>query len=80
MPTQMLPLLPPLIKTKPFPQTFVVQLLSRVQLCAIPWTEAPRASLSFAISWSLRPASHCRLQGRPHFPEWETEAQRGEVA
>ena len=31
----------------------VVQLLSRVQLFATPWTAAHQASLSFAISWSL---------------------------
>ena len=32
---------------------FVVQLLSRVQLFAIPWTAAYQASLSFIISQSL---------------------------
>ena len=32
---------------------FVVQLLSRVWLFAIPWTAAHQASLSFTISWSL---------------------------
>ena len=32
---------------------FVVQLLSRVQLFATPWTAAPQASLSFTISQSL---------------------------
>ena len=31
----------------------VVQLLSRVWLFATPWTEAPQASLSFTICWSL---------------------------
>ena len=31
----------------------VVQLLSRVQLFATPWTAACRASLSFTIFWSL---------------------------
>ena len=31
----------------------VVQLLSRVQLFATPWTAACQASLSFTISWSL---------------------------
>ena len=31
----------------------VVQLLSRVQLFATPWTAAPQASLSFTISQSL---------------------------
>ena len=30
-----------------------VQLLSRVQLFATPWTVARQASLSFAISWSM---------------------------
>ena len=30
-----------------------VQSLSRVQLFAIPWTEAHQAILSFTISWSL---------------------------
>ena len=29
------------------------QLLSHVQLCAIPWTAACQASLSFTASWSL---------------------------
>ena len=32
---------------------FVVQLVSHVQLFAIPWTIARKASLSFTISWSL---------------------------
>jgi len=31
----------------------IVQLLSRVQLFATPWTAACQASLSFTISWSL---------------------------
>ena len=31
----------------------VVQSLSRVQLFAIPWTEACQTSLSYTISWSL---------------------------
>ena len=31
----------------------VVQLLIRVRLFAIPWTEAYQASLSFTLSWSL---------------------------
>ena len=31
----------------------VVQSLSRVQLFAIPWTEAHQAILSFTLSWSL---------------------------
>ena len=31
----------------------VVQLLSHVQLFAIPWTAACQASLSFTISWNL---------------------------
>ena len=31
----------------------VVQLLSRAQLLATPWTAAHQASLSFTISWSL---------------------------
>ena len=31
----------------------VVQLLSRVELFATPWTAACRASLSFTIFWSL---------------------------
>ena len=31
----------------------VVQLLSRVQLFATPWTAACQVSLSFTISWSL---------------------------
>ena len=31
----------------------VVQLLTRVQLFAAPWTAAQQASLSFTISWSL---------------------------
>ena len=31
----------------------VVQLLSHVQLFAIPWTAAQQASLSFTISWNL---------------------------
>ena len=30
-----------------------VQSLSRVQLCATPWTAARQASLSFTVSWSL---------------------------
>ena len=34
-------------------QTFVVQLLSRVQLFATPWTAAQQASLFFTISQSL---------------------------
>ena len=33
--------------------SFVVQLLSRVQLFATPWTSAHQASLSITISWSL---------------------------
>ena len=33
--------------------SFVVQLLSHVQLLATPWTTAHQASLSFTISWSL---------------------------
>ena len=33
--------------------TFVVQLFSRVQLFATPWTTAPQASLSFTISRSF---------------------------
>ena len=37
---------------KPDP-TFVVQLLSHIQLFATPWTAARQASLSFTISWSL---------------------------
>ena len=32
---------------------FAIQLLSRVQLFAAPWTAALQASLSFTISWSL---------------------------
>ena len=32
---------------------FVVQLLSRVQIFATPWTAAHQACLSFNISWSL---------------------------
>ena len=31
----------------------VVQLLSQVQLSAIPWTAAGQASLPFTVSWSL---------------------------
>ena len=31
----------------------VVQSLSRVRLFVTPWTEAPQASLSFTICWSL---------------------------
>ena len=31
----------------------VVQSLSRVRLCATPWTAAHQASLAFTISWSL---------------------------
>ena len=31
----------------------IVQLLSRVQLFATPWTAAHQASQSFTISWSL---------------------------
>ena len=33
--------------------SFVVQLLSHVQLFVTPWTAACQASLSFTISWSL---------------------------
>ena len=33
--------------------SLVVQLLSRVQLFAAPWTAALQASRSFTISWSL---------------------------
>ena len=33
--------------------SFVVQLLSCVQLFATPWTAARQASLSFTISWNL---------------------------
>ena len=35
------------------PHHVVVQLFTRVQLFAIPWTAARQASLSFSISWSL---------------------------
>ena len=31
----------------------VIQLLSHVQLCVIPWTAEHRAPLSFTISWNL---------------------------
>ena len=31
----------------------VIQLLSHVRLFVTSWTEAPQASLSFTISWSL---------------------------
>ena len=31
----------------------MVHLLSRVRIFATPWTAAPRASLSFTVSWSL---------------------------
>ena len=34
-------------------EVVVVQIFSRVQLLAIPWTAACHASLSFPISWSL---------------------------
>ena len=34
-------------------KSIIVQLLSRVQLFATPWTAACQASLSFAISWGL---------------------------
>ena len=33
---------------------FIVQWLSRIRLCATPWTAAQQASLSFTISRSLR--------------------------
>ena len=33
--------------------TSVVQLLSRIQLFAAPWTAACQASLFFTVSWSL---------------------------
>ena len=34
-------------------ENLVVQLLSRFQFFAAPWTAAHRASLSFTIPWSL---------------------------
>ena len=33
--------------------SFIVQLLSCVRLCATPWTAACQASLFFTVSWSL---------------------------
>ena len=44
---------PPTLTDRSGPISYVVQLLSHVQLLVTPWTAACQASLSFTISWSL---------------------------
>ena len=44
---------PPTLTDRSGPVSYVVQLLSHVQLPVTPWTAACQASLSFTISWSL---------------------------
>ena len=60
--------------------TFIIQLLSHVQLFVTPWAAAHQASLSFTISWSVfklmfiqsvMPSNHlilcCHFSSCPHY-------------
>ena len=44
---------PPTLADRSGPVSYVVRLLSHVQLLVTPWTAARQASLSFTISWNL---------------------------